>query len=97
MTGDVWFLIAMSFSLAAYGVYLLGLRRATVRPNRASWLIWSASAAAEAITYAAVNPDSPQSWVFILSAGCCLIVTASLWRQSSWAPPTTVEALCMAA
>lgn len=97
MAGDVWFLIAMSFSFAAYGAYLLGLRRATVRPNRASWLIWSASAAAEALTYAAVNPGSPQGWVFILSAVCCLIVTACLWRGSNWAPPTTIEAFCMAA
>lgn len=96
MAGDIWFLIAMTFSFAAYGVYLLGLRRATVRPNRASWLIWSASAAAEALTYAAVNPGSPQGWVFILSAVCCLIVTASLWRGSNWAPPTMIEALCMA-
>lgn len=97
MTGDVWFLIAMTFSFAAYGVYLLGLRRATVRPNRASWLIWSASAAAEALTYAAVNPGSPQGWVFILSAVCCLIVTAFLWRGSNWVPPTTIEAFCMSA
>lgn len=97
MAGDVWFLIAMSCSFAAYGVYLLGLRRATVRPNRASWLIWSASAVAEALTYAAVNPGSPQGWVFILSAACCLVVTGFLWRGSDWAPPTTIEAFCMAA
>ncbi|QDX24911.1 SET domain-containing protein [Sphingomonas suaedae] len=97
MVGDAWFLIAMSLSFAAYGVYLLGLRRAIVRPNRASWLIWSASAAAEALTYHAVNPGSPQSWVFVVSAACCLIVTASLWRRSNWAPPTNIEAFSMAA
>lgn len=97
MAGDVWFPIAISFSFAAYGAYLFGLRRASVRPNRASWLIWSASAAAEALTYTAVNPGAPQGWVFVLSAICCLVVTAALWRQSAWSPPTMVEALCMGA
>ncbi|MFL9842769.1 SET domain-containing protein-lysine N-methyltransferase [Sphingomonas sp. ST-64] len=97
MVGDAWFLIAMSLSFAAYGVYLLSLRRAIVRPNRASWLIWSASAAAEALTYQAVNPGSPQSWVFVLSAGCCMVVTGFLWRRSNWASPTNIEAFCIAA
>lgn len=96
MATDFWFLIAMGFSFAAYAAYLLGLKREIVRPNRASWLIWSASAAVEALTYHAVNPGSPQSWVFLLSAACCILVTLALWRRSSWAPPTTVEALCMA-
>ncbi|MCP3728929.1 SET domain-containing protein-lysine N-methyltransferase [Sphingomonas sp. MG17] len=97
MTTDIWFLIAMSFSFAAYGVYLLGLRRQIVQPNRASWLIWSASASIEALTYYAVNPGAPQGWVFLLSAICCIAVTLALWRRSSWAPPTTIEAFCMAA
>jgi hypothetical protein len=97
MAGDIWFLIAMSFSFAAYGVYLLGLRRQIVQPNRASWLIWSASASLEALTYYAVNPGAPQGWVFLLSAICCIAVTVALWRRSTWAPPTNTESLCMAA
>lgn len=97
MTTDFWFVTAMGLSFAAYAVYLLGLRREIVQPNRASWLIWSASAAVEAATYHAVNPGSPQSWVFLLSAACCVVVTAALWHRSNWAQPNTIESLCMAA
>lgn len=96
MATDIWFLIAIGFSFAAYGTYLLGLRHQLVHPNRASWLIWSASATVEALTYHAVNPDAPQGWVFLLSAICCIAVTLALWQRSSWAPPTTLESLCMA-
>ncbi|MCW4460195.1 SET domain-containing protein-lysine N-methyltransferase [Sphingomonas sp. BT-65] len=96
MTTDFWFVLAMGFSFAAYAIYLLGMRREIVQPNRASWLIWSASAAIEALTYHAVNPGSPQGWVFLLSATCCIVVTIALWRRSNWAPPTNVESACMA-
>lgn len=78
-------------------MYLLGLRRQIVQPNRASWLIWSASASIEAMTYYAVNPGAPQGWVFLLSALCCVAVTLALWRRSSWAQPTNVESICIAA
>ena len=39
-----WLGIAVLLSLAGYGVYLVGLRRHLVEPNRASWLIWAAAA-----------------------------------------------------
>ncbi|MBX3594002.1 SET domain-containing protein [Sphingomonas sp.] len=97
MGAGIWFAIAMGLSFAAYGAYLLGLRRQIVQPNRASWLIWSASATAEALTYQAVNPGALQGWVFLLSAACCAVVTIALWRRSSWAPPTMIESVCIAA
>src|SRR4051812_2427526 len=96
MPSNIWFLVALGFSFSAYGAYLLGLRRQIVQPNRASWLIWSASASIEALTYYAVNPDALQGWVFLLSAICCIVVTLALWRRSNWAPPTNIETLCMA-
>ncbi|MDP5280704.1 SET domain-containing protein-lysine N-methyltransferase [Sphingomonas sp. DG1-23] len=94
---DIWFVLAIGLSFAGYAVYLLGLRRQTVRPNRASWLIWAAATALEALTYAAVNPGAPQGWVFALSALACIAVTIALWHRSAWAPPSPSETFCIAA
>ncbi|WP_188054602.1 SET domain-containing protein [Sphingosinithalassobacter sp. CS137] len=93
---DIWFVLAVCLSFSAYAVYLLGLRRELVRPNRASWLIWSGATALEAVTYAAVNPGAPQGWVFAMSAVACIAVTIGIWRRSSWAPPTNTETACIA-
>jgi hypothetical protein len=97
LTFDLWFLLAVGFSFSGYAVYLMGLRRQTVRPNRASWLIWAASTGLEALTYAAVNPGAPQGWVFAISSVACLAVTLGIWRRSSWAPPSNTETFCIAA
>lgn len=94
---DIWFLLAIGLSFAGYSAYWIGLRRPTLRPNRASWLIWAAATALEALTYAAVNPGAPQAMVFILSAVACIAVTLAIWRRSSWAPPSPTERFCMAA
>ena len=94
---DIWFVLAIGLSFAGYAVYLLGLRRQTVQPNRASWLIWAAATSLEALTYAAVNPGAPQGWVFALSALACITVTIAIWRRSSWAPPSPSETFCIAA
>jgi hypothetical protein len=94
---DPWLLVAIVCSLGGYAVYLTGLRRQLVQPNRASWLIWSAATAVEAGTYAAVNPHVMQSWVLALSASACVIITASIWRRSGWSAPSQGELICMAA
>ena len=97
MALNLWFLIAVGFGFSGYAVYLAGLRRQLVRPNRASWLIWSAATGLEALTYAAVNPGAPQGWVFAVSALACGAVTLGIWRRSSWAPPSDTEAFCIGA
>lgn len=97
MAGAAWLGMAVVLSLSGYGVYLLGLRRHLVEPNRASWLIWAAAAGVEAATYAAVNPGAPQALVFGLSAIACAIVTLTMWRRSRWRAPSGVESVCMAA
>ncbi|MDT8759690.1 SET domain-containing protein [Sphingomonas psychrotolerans] len=94
---DIWFALAIGLSLSGYAVYLLGLRRHTVQPNRASWLIWAAATSLEALTYAAVNPGAPQALVFAVSAVACLAVTLGIWRRSAWAPPSPTETFCIAA
>ncbi len=97
MTVEPWFIVAVVFSLAGYGVYLAGLRRHLVEPSRASWLIWSVATGIEAATYLAVNPGQSQGLIFALSAVACLIVTLSMWRRSRWNRPSPTEAVCMAA
>jgi len=92
-----WFWVAIACNFAGYAAYLTGLRRHLVAPNRASWLIWSAATAIEALTYAAVNPGLLQGWVFLISAVLCIAVTLRIWRGSGWAPPSTTESVCMAA
>jgi hypothetical protein len=94
---DAWFLVAMLCSLGGYGAYLVGLKRHLVQPNRASWLIWSAGTAVEAATYAALNPGAPQSWVFLLAAASCIVVTLTIWRRAAWEAPSASETACMAA
>ena len=96
MAVGAWLGIAVLLSLSGYGVYLIGLRRHLVEPNRASWLIWAAAAGIEAATYAAVNPGAPQVWVFGLSALACAVVTLTMWRRSRWRSPTPIEGVCMA-
>ena len=97
MAMTAWLGVAILLSLSGYAVYLVGLRRHLVEPNRASWLIWAAAAGVEAATYAAVNPGAPQAWVFGLSAVACAVVTLTMWRRSRWHRPTPVEGVCMAA
>lgn len=92
-----WFVLAVCANFLGYAVYLAGLRRQLVQPNRASWLIWSAAILVETTTYAAVNPGAPQSIVFLISAGACLVVTLGIWRQSEWSLPSVTESICMAA
>lgn len=87
----------MLASFAGYAIYLAGLQQRLVEPNRASWLIWGSATAVEAVTYAAVNPGTPQSIVFLLSAAACLGIAFALWRRSRWSKPDAVESLCMAA
>ena len=96
MTTNTLLAAALLLSLSGYAVYLVGLRRHLLEPNRASWLIWAASAGIEAATYAAVNPGAPQAWVFALSALACALVTLTMWRRSRWRSPSGVEGVCMA-
>lgn len=97
MPVEPWFIIAVVFSLSGYAVYLTGIKRQLVQPNRASWLIWSASIAVEAATYAAVNEGSPQTWIFGISTVACVAVTVGIWRRSSWEAPSRGEMVCMGA
>ncbi|WP_448661657.1 SET domain-containing protein-lysine N-methyltransferase [Sphingomonas sp. CJ20] len=97
MAIDIWFLLAIGLSFLGYAAYLIGLRRETVQPNRASWLIWSTATGLEALTYAAVNPQAPQGWVFAVSAVACVAVTIGIWRRSAWAAPSPSETFCIAA
>lgn len=97
MTIDPWFLLAIVASFTGYLIYLAGLNRRLVEPNRASWLIWGSSTLVEAVTYAAVNPGTPQSFVFLLSAAACMTVAVSLWHRARWSMPDPIEAICMAA
>ena len=94
---DIWLVLAIGLSFSGYALYLLGLSRHIVQPNRASWLIWAAATSLEALTYAAVNPGAPQALVFAVSAVACLAVTLGIWRRSAWAPPSPTETFCIAA
>lgn len=93
----MWFIGAVALGLAGYALYLAGLRRHLVEPNRASWLIWSSATGIEAATYAAVNPGAPQATIFALSALACILVTLVMWRRSRWRAPDMGESLCMGA
>ena len=97
MTAGPWFFVAMALSLLGYGMYLAGLRRHLVEPNRASWLIWSVATGVEAATYLAVNPGTPQSLVFLFSAAACLTIAVALWQRARWSAPDAIEGVCMAA
>lgn len=94
---QAWFVVALAASFVGYAAYLAGLQRHLVEPNRASWLIWSAATAVEASTYAAVNPDAPQRWLFLFATIACLTITLALWRRAAWNLPSRTESVCMAA
>jgi len=90
-----WWYAAIVCNITAYIFYWLGIRRQLVRPNRSSWLIWSAATAIEALTYQAVNQGAAQNLIFAISAMACIIVTLAVWRQSAWQQPTRTESFCM--
>lgn len=94
---DPLFLVAIASSFAGYAIYLAGLNRRLVEPNRASWLIWGTATLIEAITYAAVNPGTSQSIVFLLSAAACMTVAFALWQRARWSMPDVIEGVCMVA
>jgi hypothetical protein len=96
LSTEPWFIVAIGASFAGYAVYLLGLRRQLVQPNRASWLIWSAATTIEALTYSAVNPGARQSIIFLVSAAACIAVLFGIWRRGAWEKPTRTETFCMA-
>lgn len=97
MLSAVLFSIGTFCLFSAYILYGLGVRRGLVEPNRASWLIWSATTFTEALTYNAVNQGAAQNIVFFGSAIACIMVTLSVWRHSTWERPTTLESVSMAA
>lgn len=97
LTIDPWLAVALACNVAGYAIYFAGLRRHLVEPSRASWLIWSAATALEALTYGAINPGAPQGWVFACSALACVGVTIGVWRRASWAAPELTESLCISA
>ncbi len=96
MNAEIWLALAMAFNLLGYASYWRGIRNDLVKPNRSSWLIWSAVTTAEALTYQAVNPGLLQNLVFFLSASSCLFVTFAIWRQSTLQPPNRIDWFCMA-
>ena len=82
--------------VAGYAFYGLAIRRELVQPSRASWLIWSTTTGIEALTYQAVNAGAAQNIYFLISTACCLLVTAAIWKHSSWQRPSTTDSICMA-
>jgi SET domain len=92
---EFWLFAAMILSISGYAFYWLGIRRQLVRPNRSSWLIWSAVTTIEALTYQAVNEGLTQNIVFFISAASCLFITLAIWRQSAWQRPSDAELICI--
>ncbi len=91
-----WLGLSMILTVGAYGFYWWGIKKQLVRPNRSSWLIWSAVTTIEALTYQAVNEGLLQNIVFFMNAASCLFITFAVWRQSSWQRPSLPEYVCMA-
>ncbi|WP_375381251.1 SET domain-containing protein [uncultured Sphingomonas sp.] len=95
MTVDPWFLGALIAGLGGYLVYARALQTGSVVPSRASWLIWSATTAVEAATYAAVNPVAPQRWLFVAGALACVLVTAAIWVRARWSALSAGDLACV--
>ncbi len=91
-----WLGLSMILTAGAYGFYWWGIKKQLVRPNRSSWLIWSALTTIEALTYQAVNEGLLQNIIFFMNAASCLFITFAIWRQSTWQRPSFAEYLCMA-
>lgn len=81
---------------SAFVLYLNGALRCAVRPNRWSWLIWTLSACAEALTFQAVSTDALTAAVFWFSVVGCFALTVVAWTSSAWRTPTWTELLCAA-
>lgn len=96
MNSVTWLIFSLLLGASGYLIYGLGIRRQLVEPNRASWLIWSATTSIEAMTYSAVNEGALQNLIFAMSAASCILVTIAVWRRSIWQRPSDTETLCMA-
>jgi SET domain len=93
---EFWLFAAMILSISGYGFYWLGIRRQLIKPNRSSWLIWSAVTTVEALTYQALNEGLAQNIIFFVAAASCLFITLAIWRQSAWQRPSNAETFCIA-
>jgi hypothetical protein len=87
-------ILAALCTIVAYITYYDQVVEESTRPNRWSWLIWSAATLVEALTYDAVNPDVMKALVFFISAGFCILLTLTIWRKSVWKLPTWEEGFC---
>lgn len=88
--------VAIAGSITAYSIYFRDLHRSIITPDRWSWLIWSAAAIVEALTYQALNADLIKSVVFIISGFACVLITARVWARAKWKSPDWTEIFCMA-
>lgn len=93
---EMYLYAALFFTMTGYAFYWFALKRELVRPNRFSWLIWSAVTTVEALTYQAVNEGLVQNLIFMVSAASCLFLTIAIWRDSSGARPSRTEIFSMA-
>ena len=63
LTADIWFLLAIGFSLAGYAAHLIGLRRELVAEPCVMADLEQVATSLEALTCCAVNPGAPQGCV----------------------------------
>jgi hypothetical protein len=89
--------LSVLLTLGAYGEYYRDAAAAKIAPNRWSWLIWSATAGMEVLTFQAVSGNIATSAVFIASIVACLAITLLIWRRAVWAAPTRMELICIGA
>lgn len=89
---------AVVVSVIAYHRYYTDIRdHADMQPNRWSWMIWSATTAVEAFTFDAVSTDFEKSFVFFVSAACCVAIMLVIWRRAGWKMPDASEFTCITA
>lgn len=92
----LWSWVAIIIGVIGYGWYFKDVAASEIKPNRWSWLIWSAATLIEAFTFDAVSGDFFKSSIFFASAICCWMITLLIWSRSVWAWPDWTELGCVA-
>lgn len=97
MLATIVLLSAVAVGTLAYRNYFNDILSKENRPNRWSWLIWSATGFVEAFTFEAITDDWTKSVPFFVSAISCVIVAIRIWRHAAWKWPTLAEVICIVA
>lgn len=83
MTTIILSVCGAAIKLAGYGRYFLGIRRGEMRPNMATWTLWTVLSSLNSASYLVLSGDPLKASVALAGTTGCLITYAYALRRGS--------------